>query len=493
MSKNLKPILVLALLALGTFVRLYKITNPVADWHSHRQADTASVTHNFLENGINFFVPIYHDLSNVQSGIDNPKGYRMVEAPIYNIASIFVHRIIQIFDKNITIDRSSRLTSVLFSEISALLIFFICQKYTGNFFASILSMAVFLFLPFNIYYSRSILPENTAITLMLLSIWTFDKSIILSGFFISLSILCKPFTALISFPTLLYLSYQKYRHTINLKSLLSLLLFGVIALIPFYFWRRWIAQFPEGIPVNAWLFNDNPTPFLPEWYKGYNLTFFNKLVAFRPFWFKWLFFERINKLILGSFGLIPLFLGFAYKKNHSQKITLSLVLGILLYFIIVAQGNIQHDYYQALIIPSISIIVGFGYFYMANFVFKNKTIAWFSILIVYLFSFYFSWDQVKTYYKINNSAIVAAGDKIRELTPKNALVVAPYNGDTAFLYQTKRSGWPTEIYNLDELKLRHGDNPFYLVSVSFDKYTTDFAAQYKTVYKNDQFIILNLN
>lgn len=493
MLKNLKIISVLFFLTLGFLVRLYKVDNPVADWHSHRQADTASVTFNFLINGIDFFIPKYHDLSNVQSGLDNPQGYRMVETPIYNVSSLFVHRTIEIFDKNISVDKSSRLTSILFSEISALLILLICQKYTKNFLASLLAMGTFLFLPFNIYYSRSILSENAAVTFMLASLLAFDKLTLLSAVFMSLSILCKPYTALISSPILFYLSFQKFRHLINLKSLLSLCLFGTITLLPFYLWRKWISQFPEGIPANAWLFNSNNTPFLPEWYKGYNLTFLNKLVAFRPFWFKWLFFERINKLILGSFGLIPLFLGFAYKKIHSQKITLFLTLGVLLYFIIVAQGNIQHDYYQSLIIPSLSIITGFGYFYIANFVFKNKIISWSSAFVICLFSLYFSWDQVKTYYKINNPNIIIAGKKLQELVPQNALVIAPYNGDTAFLYQTKHSGWPTEIYNLDELKLKHPDKPFFLVSVNFDKYTTDMTTQFKTLFKNDQFTILDLN
>jgi len=492
MSKNRKIFLVLLFLILGFFLRLYKIDNPVADWHSHRQADTASVTQNFKKNGINFFVPTYHDLSNVQSGLENPQGYRMVEAPIYNLFSLLVHNTITIFQKNFPLDTSSRLTSIIFSEISALLIYFICHKHTRNFTASLFAMGTFLFLPFNIYYSRAIIPENAAITFMLAAILTFDY-IWISAIFISLSILCKPYTALISFPTLLFLSFQKFRHQINLKSFLSLFIFAIISLLPFALWRQWISHFPEGIPVNAWLFNNNPIPFLPEWYRGHNLTFFNKLVAFRPFWFKWLFFERLNKLILGSFGLIPLFLGFAYKKNHSQKISLSLILGVLLFFIIVAQGNIQHDYYQSLIIPSLSVIVGFGYYYTASFVFKSKIISYFSIALIFLFSFYFSLDQVKSYYKINNPTIVTAGEKIQQMIPQNALVIAPYNGDTAFLYQTKHSGWPTEIHELNELKLKYPQNPLYLVSVNFDQYTNNMTEKFKTLYKSDQFIILDLN
>ena len=71
----------------GFLVRLYKIDNPVADWHSWRQADTASVTRIYIQKGINLLIPRYHDISSIQSRINNPNGYRMVEFPIYNAIS----------------------------------------------------------------------------------------------------------------------------------------------------------------------------------------------------------------------------------------------------------------------------------------------------------------------------------------------------------------------------------------------------------------------
>ena len=68
----------------GFLVRLYKINNPVADWHSWRQADTASVTRIYIQKGINLLMPRFDDISSIQSRIFNPYGYRMVEFPIYN-------------------------------------------------------------------------------------------------------------------------------------------------------------------------------------------------------------------------------------------------------------------------------------------------------------------------------------------------------------------------------------------------------------------------
>src|SRR5689334_19814520 len=78
------------ILIIATVMRLYRITNPLADWHSFRQADTASVTREYVKHGIDLLHPTYHDLSNIQSGKDNPKGYRMVEFPLVNAGTAWV-------------------------------------------------------------------------------------------------------------------------------------------------------------------------------------------------------------------------------------------------------------------------------------------------------------------------------------------------------------------------------------------------------------------
>jgi hypothetical protein len=488
-----KKIIILFLLFLGLLCRLYKIDSPIADWHSFRQADTASVTRNFETTGIDLLHPTYHDLSNIQSGVDNPKGYRMVEFPIYNLISVGSHKFFRLFSSNISLETSSRLTSIVFSLLSAFLIFLIANSITHQFLPSLFSMAVFLFLPFNIYYSRTILPEPTAVFFILLSLYLFRKNIFLSSIFFALSILTKPYTALIFFPVFVWLIFTHKSYFLQRKSFIFLTIFSFVSLLPLVLWRLWIKQFPAGIPASEWLLNNSTNPVFPVWYHGYNLTFLNKLVAFRPSWFRWLFYERLAKLILAAYGLVPLILGFAYKKNHAVKFCISLMVGILLYFIIVAQGNIQHDYYQVLIIPSLSFIIGFGYYYLISFVFDSKVFSIFTALIIFSMSTYFSWDQIKNYYTINNPIIITAGLKANELLPKNALVIAPYNGDTAFLYQTARSGWPLEVYDLNVIKNQHPDNPLYLVSVNYDTYTNNMISKYPSIYKSDQYIILDLN
>ena len=66
-------------------LRLYRLHYPLLDWHSWRQADTASVTREYVKaKRVDLLQPRYHDLSNIPSGRPNPEGYRMVEFPIIN-------------------------------------------------------------------------------------------------------------------------------------------------------------------------------------------------------------------------------------------------------------------------------------------------------------------------------------------------------------------------------------------------------------------------
>lgn len=469
-----KILLVITLLLIGFFVRCYKINGPIADWHSFRQADTASVTRNYLNNGLDLLRPTYHDLSNIQSGLENPHGYRMVEFPIYNYLSLSVHHLLTFFNQYITIEFSSRITSILTSLIAGVFLYLFAFKLTKSFLASIIVLSVYLFLPFNIYYSRAILPESTANMFMVGAIYFFNINVIISAIFFALAILVKPYTALLAFPLLAYFSYLKLSKGNFKINFVKLFIFSLIALLPFAWWRLWIQQFPAGIPVSAWLFN------------GGNMRF-------HPAWFRWLFYERLGKLILGSYGTIFLILGFAYLKNRSQATCLALFVGILLYFSVIARGNIQHDYYQALTIPAISLISGFGIYYLYNFIFKNKIVSALISLVLFIFMISFSWFQVKDYYLINNSKMIDSANIAKTLIPANSLVVAPYNGDTAFLYQTGHSGWPNEIYDLPQARSYHPQTPIYLISINNDKYTNDLALNHQVIKKTADFTILDLS
>ncbi len=168
--KYLEYFLLSLLLILGFLVRLYKINNPIADWHSWRQADTASVTRIYLEKGINLLYPRYQDISSIQTGIFNPQGYRFVEFPLYNA----IHAVLVRTFPMITLEVWGRLLSITCTLISAVFLFLIGKRYLGKW-GGLLSSFFFLFIPFNIYFTRVILPEPLGVMLAVIGFWFFDK------------------------------------------------------------------------------------------------------------------------------------------------------------------------------------------------------------------------------------------------------------------------------------------------------------------------------
>ena len=474
--KNIEYIILSILLIIGLLVRLYRINNPIADWHSWRQADTASVSKIYVEKGINLLFPRYQDISSIQTGIKNPEGYRFVEFPIYNALHAVLYKNLGFF----TLEVWGRLISIICSLISAILIFYIGKRYFDKW-MGLISAFFFLFIPYNIYFTRVILPEPMGTMFALFGVYFFIKYIdcekvvelLFSGIFFALSALIKPFYLFYTIP-LMYLLIDKYtlkKFIKDIKILFPLIIYSLVILIPLILWRGWINRYPEGIPFYTWAFNGNK-------------------IRFRPAYWYWIYGERIGRLILGVWGLIPFVFGILLQKKK-KLFNIFFLIGVLLYTIIVATANVMHDYYQILLMPAICLVLAQGtYLFWKNNIFNKKLsriLLLFSVFIMLISG----WYQVKGNFNINHLEIIEAGKAIDKIAPKDALILAPYNGDTAFLYQTGRSGWPAVDSSVKEIKELGAD---YFVSVNFgDNDLIQAMNEYKTVEKTSSYIILDLN
>jgi hypothetical protein len=468
--------ILLPLIIIGGFsIRLYKINNPIADWHSWRQADTASVTRIYVEQGINLFLPRFNDISSIQSRIFNPQGYRMVEFPFFNLAGALSYMAFP----RLSLEIWSRLITVFCALVSAYILYLIGKRFIGKW-GGFLSAFFYLFIPFNIYFTRVILPDPLGVTFGLVSIWLFIKyidsdsslSLYLSAVFFAMMLLIKPYLGFYAFP-IAYLLINKYGFkTIRSDRKLQLkgLVYLLIALLPFVFWRAWESKFPEGIPLFWWAFNGNG-------------------IRFHPAYWYWIFGERLGHLILGSLGVVPFVFGIFNTKNKNYFIH-SFLAGALFYVVLVASANVMHDYYQILTIPVISLALASGSVYLWTQTNFNKTLVRSTLVFSTIVMLITGWFQVKGNYVINHSEIIEAGEAIDKIAPKDALVVAPYDGDTAFLYQTKRSGWPVVDNSIDNI-IKQGAS--YYVSVNLNGADTiNFEKRFPTIVKTDKYIILKL-
>ena len=461
---------------LGFVVRLYRFNGPVADWHSWRQADTSSVSRNFVNKGFDVLHPTYQDLSNVPSGLDNPNGYRFVEFPIYNVlqAGGYV-----IFPK-LTLEEWGRLITILASLLASLFLYLIVKKRFGAL-AGFLSLVFFIFTPFNIYYGRTILPDPSMVAASLGGIYFFylwiDKEknsilslqFLLSLLFTALAFLLKPYALFFTLP-MVYLVLERFGPSFWKKY--QLWFFAIVSLIPLVLWRLWMTKYPAGIPVSNWLFNAGN-------------------IRFKPAYFYWIFADRIARLISGYWGIVFVVLGFLKKYKFKDFLfVLSFVVSSLVYLVVIARGNVQHDYYQILIVPSLAILMGLG----ASVLLKplenyNKIVAYLVFVVCFGFTMFFGWYFVRDYFNINNPSIVVAGQAVDKLTPKNAKVIANYDGDTSFLYQTKRSGWASYEKPLPQMVQMGAD---YLVIANPVASDLNFGKTYKIVAETSQYVIFNL-
>ena len=469
------------ILLCGFSVRLYRFNNPIADWHSWRQADTSSVARNFVKYGFDLLHPRMNNISNVQSGLENPKGYFYTEFPIYDAlqAGLFVTF------GHFTIEEWGRLITIFMSLMGSIFLFLLVKK-RGHVRAAWLTLIFSLFLPYNIYYNRTILPDTSMVAMLMGGIYFMDKwldgfrgkkqvtmygFLVLSLLFTTIALLLKPY-ALFYGLTFLVLLFTVFKWKLFLKW--ELWIYAILAVLPLALWRKYMLSYPEGIPVSNWLFNGNG-------------------IRFRPAFFRWIFYERLAKLISGFFNTIFVAVGvYSLVKNKDSWFFLSFVVSALAYLCIIATGNVQHDYYQIVIMPAVVFLMAFGANFLIGLLEKhiNKKVAYAVIGLIIALGFYFSWQQVKDYFNINNPAIVEAGKAVDRLTPPNAKVLAPYDGDSSFLYQTNRQGWASFEHDLPTLIKLGAD---YLVLVHPTSQDRELGKQYTVVAQNQDYILVNLN
>ena len=457
----------------GFMVRMYKLSSPLADWHSWRQADTASVSYLYAKDGINLLYPRYFDISVIQTGFPNPQGWRFVEFPFFNVAHALSYKYIGHF----TFDEWGRLVSIFSALVTTFVLFLLGRKTIGSL-GGIVSAFVYAFLPYNIYYTRVILPEPMGVMFATLGLYFgvvyFEKLksryLFLCSLFFACALLMKPFFGFYAVP-LVYITFQKYPLKKIFKQTRLLLALDFV-LIPFFLWRGWMTYETRfiGIPLFGWLFNGDG-------------------IRFRPAFWNWIFAERIAKMILGMWGVVPFAIGFI-NSVKKQKVIFFSAIGMFLYLSLVATANVRHDYYQTMIVPALALCVASG----VNWLWNESTFDATTRRIMVFFSLglmtLIGWYQVRDFYQINHYEIIQTGEAVQKYVPENARIIAPYDGDTAFLYQTKRFGWPVVDRSIQELIDQGAD---YFVSVNYDTDTNNFMKQFKTVTKTDRYIILDLH
>lgn len=480
--KKFGPTLILlAILLLAFLLRRYKLSIALADHHSWRQADTAAVTRNFIKEGWSFFKPKIDNMTPLHPGLPNNERLFLVEPPIYNslVAGVY-----SLFGVRIEL---ARLVSVFFSLLSIVFLYLI-----GNLFFNrrVGLMAAFFFavLPYNIFYSRVVMPEPMIISLLLAIIyltlkWLDGGKIFYYACLLFLSTLAfnqKAFP-LFMLPAIAYLWWMKFGTAVFKKPTFYIWL--VFSGLPIIFWRWWIGHFPAGIPANLWLFNENN-------------------IRFKGAFFYWIFAKRIGELILGYWGLPIFIIGLILKPKKEKWFLYFWLLGILAFITVFAAGNVTHDYYQIPLIPILCLFLAKGAEYLItnDSAIFSRLIAVGATAVCIIFMLAFGWYQVRDFYNVQGG-VDLAGVSVDEIAQKNALVFTGDSNDATLLYNANRWGWSggyaSNFPNTPEIieSIRQKGGSIY-VTTKFDRdsqFGRYMLANYQILRETNQFIIFNLD
>lgn len=486
---RLDVLLLLAILLIALFARLYKIEIPIAEHHSWRQADTAAVARNFVKEGFNLLRPKIDNMA-TQSGPKlpiNEERLFLTEFPIYNATIAAVYSLFGVEDRN------ARLVTVFFSLGTIVFLFLLLKTIWGPL-EGLLGAFFYAVIPYSVFYGRVVLPEPAANFFTVASVYALFQWqkrnrpvswIILSAILFAVALLVKIYVIFLV-PIFFYFLWKNYGFSVIKKK--EVYLFAALALLPIASWRMYIAQTPEGIPGNSWLFNQSN-------------------IRFTGAFFRWIIFERFDKLMLSVGGMGLVLLGIVLKIDQKVGWFFHIWLVCLLaYTIIFATGNVTHDYYQIIFLPIFAVFIAkaSGFLLRGG---RNIT-SYLASLVVFLFAVLstlaLGWYEVRGFYNIQ-SGVDLAGAYIHENTAQDALVITGILADTTLLYNTDRHGWTIgygtpydgDAKSVELLRTKGADYYVTTRMEDFDAANNALINYLKQRYilekKTDQFAVFNLN
>jgi 4-amino-4-deoxy-L-arabinose transferase-like glycosyltransferase len=311
------------------------------------------------------------------------------------------------------------------------------------------------------------------LSLYLVSRWVQRHSLlfaILAGLTFSAAVLTKPYGLVLLLP-IVYLLLKEWG--VGSMRQTSVYVFVFLSLLPLALWRWHISHYPEGIFATQWLYNGGD-------------------IRFTGAYFRWIIFDRMNRLIFATGGFVLFWLGIirGYEKREGL-FYFSWLASIFVFFIIIARGNVTHDYYQLPLVPIGCIFIAKGVDFLLNFgnTFLQRSINSVVAVTLVLLMLAFGWYEVRGFFNINNPPIVMAGKTADQILPADAKVITPYQNDPAFLYQTNRHGWTVGGDRIPEF-IRNGAT--HLISVNYDDETRYWMDRCEVVVERSEFVIVNV-
>ena len=412
-KKKFKTVILL-ILAVGLFLRLYKIEIPLLEFYPSRQIQTAEIARNFYREGMSILSPAVHYLG------PGP-GTFLVEFPLYNYIVASIYQITGGIN-----EVWGRLFSILGWIISCYFLLKIAKKYVGNFAANI-SLFFYSLSPLSILVSRSFQPDQWMLTFSLGSIfYLLGRHVFLSALLASLAILTKIPAALFTLIPAVYLLWLDRKR--------SYLIYGylLISTLPSILWYLYVINVNKG----GILFGSTR---IEGWF-GFE-------VFLNPKYWSTIFGFEMNLVIL-PIGMILFTAGLFTKLKPSQRFFYIWLASIVFYFLIFNKHNMTHEYYHLPFLPIAAIFIGIvSGKIMDNL--KNTILPKRFLLLIFsilVFILMLPPTLQRAYKPIDRFKNVPLAAKIiQENTNSEDLIIGSMDAGPTLVYYSSRSGWSFEV------------------------------------------------
>jgi 4-amino-4-deoxy-L-arabinose transferase-like glycosyltransferase len=216
---------VLVVIVVGLLIRIPLVVKPFNDggYDAWREADTASIAHNFYEGGLNILYP------QINWGGNGP-GYVETEFQLYTFLVAILY---QLFGEQVWL---GRLLSLVLA-IPTFVVFYALARRVVSAQAAFWALFFFVFSPLNIRYGAAFMPESMVLLFYVTSLFLFQKwldeqrtpVLLGAGISTAVAILVKP-TAIHIGLVFLLLLFVRYRFAVIKQW--RLWTFALIALLP---------------------------------------------------------------------------------------------------------------------------------------------------------------------------------------------------------------------------------------------------------------------
>ena len=458
-------------LAVGLGLRLINLHEPLIDKQAWRQTDTAAIARNFYEEGSGLLFPRIDWRGTTSGHVEtNFPLYPYVVSLLYEVAGAR--------------EWLGRLVAALCSTATAALLYFLAMR-LGMGSAGALSGALcYLLFPISIYFGRTFMPEALMLLLSVGALWTFARwlddgrraSFAIAAVVAALCFLVKIPTLYLGFP-LVVLAWSQWGWRFIRMPVIWLYLALVLLPAVLWYWHASLLFEETGRTFGIW--------------NRYGYDKWDRNLLLEIAWYRTLL-TRLADSIYTPVGAVWVAVGLMLRPAWRRQWTLwAWMGGVLLYLVMVPEGNRKLHYYQLPFAPVGGLLAGWvvevllsGRIKWARNWGPWQRVVWIGVLVVGLGAYSARalgpyYEQPNNVHKYYESCHMAGRILDGKLPPDALLVVgdvdenegAPHRAQSpTLLYYSHRKGWqinPTEFSagRLDSLGAVGAD--FFLVAGGF--------------------------